>query len=188
MRSPTPVPTRIKAWYGFERADQIAYSAKTRLGILHIPQSPAQGPPRRSAFPIPDGKSVLASHAMMMAGLDGVQKQDYPRGPDRQEFVRTCRPRKQQRCRIHVTQLDQGAEKPGGRACLPSKGGFLRRTLSGTIELKMAEVTRSEWTTHPVEFDSTTARNFPFRRKGAGIPALFVCRHDFGELADYNRK
>src|SRR4026209_1217726 len=139
---------------GFEAPINLAYSAKNRSAACRIPY--VSSPKARRVevrFPDPTANAYLAFAALLMAGLDGVQKQIHPGDPVDKDMYHL--PPEEAK---NVPQVCASLEEALGHldedhAFLTRGGVFSEDFLESYIALKNDELTRFRMTTHPVEFD-----------------------------------
>ena len=103
--------------------------------------------------PDPSSNPYLAFAAMMMAGLDGIQKKIHP-GEAVDKDLYDLPPEEAKKIPTVCHSLDMALEAlDKDRAFLTAGGVFTDDVIDAYIELKMPEVTRLRMTTHPIEFD-----------------------------------
>jgi glutamine synthetase len=91
--------------------------------------------------------------AMMMAGLDGIQKKLDPGAPLEKDLY-DLEPEEEKNIPTVCSSLDQAlAALDKDRDFLKAGGVFTDDMIDAYIKLKMEEVTRFRMTTHPVELD-----------------------------------
>jgi glutamine synthetase type I len=139
---------------GFEAPINLAYSSRNRSAAVRVPL--VSNPKSRRIevrFPDPTTNPYLAFTAMMMAGLDGIQKKIHPGDPVDKNLYDL--PSEEAKKITHpCASLEEALD------CLEKDHEFLTRggvfskdMLDAYSALKMEEVTRFRMTTHPVEFD-----------------------------------
>ena len=139
---------------GFEAPVMLAYSARNRSASIRIPYV-ANPNGRRIEVRFPDAGSnpYFAFAAMMMAGLDGIQKKIHP-GEAMDKDLYDLEPEEEKKIPKVCHALDMALEHlDKDRDFLKAGGVFTDDLIDAYIELKMAEITRFRMTTHPVEFD-----------------------------------
>jgi len=139
---------------GFEAPVLLAYSSRNRSASCRIPF--ALGPKGKRVevrFPDPLANPYLAYTALMMAGLDGIEKKIDP-GPPMDKDLYELPPEELKdvptvcgSLREALMNLDRD------RAFLKKGGVFDDDFINSYIELKTKEVQRFEMTPHPVEYD-----------------------------------
>jgi glutamine synthetase len=139
---------------GFEAPVMLAYSARNRSASIRIPYvtSPKA---RRIEVRFPDSAAnpYLAFSAMLMAGLDGIQKKMHP-GDAMDKDLYDLPPEEERGIPRVCHAFDQALEALSeDRAFLTAGGVFSDDVIDAYIDLKMQEVTRFRMSTHPVEFD-----------------------------------
>jgi glutamine synthetase len=139
---------------GFEAPVMLAYSARNRSASIRIPWV-ANPKARRIEVRFPDATAnpYFAFAAMMLAGLDGIQrkidpgepadKDLYDLGPDEAKNIPTV---------CHSLDMALGYLE-NDRGFLKNGGVFTDDLINAYIELKMKDITRLRMTTHPVEFE-----------------------------------
>ena len=139
---------------GFEAPVMLAYSARNRSASIRIPYEPSsKGKRIEVRFPDPTANPYLAFAAMLMAGIDGIQKKIHPGDPadkdlyDLSSDEATVIPTVASSLEMALDALD------ADRAFLTAGGVFTDDMINAYIELKRDEVERLNMTTHPVEFD-----------------------------------
>ena len=139
---------------GFEAPVMLAYSARNRSASIRIPHV-ANPKARRIEvrFPDPGSNPYLAFAAMMMAGLDGIQKKIHPgEAMDKDLYDLPAEESKKIPTVCHA--LDMALDYlDKDREFLKAGGVFTDDVIDAYIGLKMQDVTRLRMTTHPVEFD-----------------------------------
>ena len=139
---------------GFEAPVMLAYSARNRSASIRIPYV-ANPKARRIEvrFPDPGANPYLAFAAMMMAGLDGIQKKIHP-GEAMDKDLYDLPPEESKKIPTVCHSLDMALEAlDRDRDFLTAGGVFTNDVIDSYIALKMQDVTRLRMTTHPVEFD-----------------------------------
>ena len=139
---------------GFEAPINLAYSARNRSAAIRVPFVQSDKARRIEVrFPDPTANPYFAFAAMMLAGLDGVQKKIHPGDPmdknlydlPAEEAAKVPHP---------CASLDEAlVNLDKDREFLTRGGVFSNDMIDAYIALKMEEVTRFRMTTHPVEFD-----------------------------------
>ena len=139
---------------GFEAPTLIAYSARNRSASIRIPFVP-NPKARRIEVRFPDSLSnpYFAFSAMMLAGLDGIQKKIHPGEPMDKDLY-DLPPEEEKQIPTVCYSLEQALE------CLDKDRDFLKAgdvfsdsMIDAYIGLKNEEVTRLNMSTHPVELD-----------------------------------
>jgi glutamine synthetase len=139
---------------GFEAPTMLAYSARNRSASIRIPWV-ANPKARRIEVRFPDsnGNPYFMFAAMMMAGLDGIQKKLDPGAPLEKDLY-DLEPEEEKNIPTVCSSLDQAlAALDKDRDFLKAGGVFTDDMIDAYIKLKMDEVTRFRMTTHPVELD-----------------------------------
>ncbi len=138
---------------GFEAPVLRAYSARNRSGCVRIPWTESPNAKRVEArFPDPSANPYLAFSALLMAGLDGIQKKTDPGEPSdkdlydlpAEELVSIPTVCGSLRESLEALKLDH--------EFLLSGDVFTKDQLEGYMDLKWEEVYEFEHTPHPVEY------------------------------------
>ena len=139
---------------GFEAPVLLAYSAKNRSASCRIPHSAsANGKRIEIRFPDPSANPYLAFAAMLMAGIDGIEKRLHPGEPMDKDLYELP-PEELQDIPTVCSSLREACESlDGDREFLKKGDVFSDEQIDGYLELKWEEVYRFEQTPHPVEFD-----------------------------------
>jgi glutamine synthetase type I len=139
---------------GFEAPINLAYSARNRSAACRIPYvSNPKGRRVEVRFPDPTCNPYLAFSAMLMAGLDGIQKKIHP-GDPMDKNLYDLEPEEAAKVPHPCASLDEALDNLNeDREFLTRGGVFTDDMLDAYIALKMEEVTRFRMTTHPVEYD-----------------------------------
>jgi glutamine synthetase len=139
---------------GFEAPVMLAYSARNRSASIRIPYvSSPKGRRIEVRFPDSTGNPYLSFAAMMMAGLDGIQKKIHPGDPMDKDLY-DLPPEEEKAIPKVCAALDEALDAlDKDRDFLKAGGVFTDDVIDAYIGLKMQEVTRIRMTTHPVEFD-----------------------------------
>jgi glutamine synthetase len=139
---------------GFEAPTLIAYSARNRSASIRIPY--VSNPKARRIevrFPDSTANPYFAFAAMMMAGLDGIQKKIKPGDPMDKDLY-DLPPEEEKAIPTVCFSLQQSLESlDADRAFLKAGDVFSDSLIDGYIALKSEEITRLQMSTHPVEFD-----------------------------------
>jgi glutamine synthetase len=139
---------------GFEAPVMLAYSSRNRSASIRIPYVPNPKARRIEVrFPDPGANPYLAFAAMMMAGLDGIQKKIHP-GEAMDKDLYDLPPEEEKKIPTVCHALDMALDAlDKDREFLKAGGVFTDDVIDAYIGLKMQDVTRFRMTTHPVEFD-----------------------------------
>jgi len=139
---------------GFEAPVKLAYSARNRSASIRIPHvANPKGRRIETRFPDPLANPYLAFSALLMAGLDGVQKKIHP-GEAADKNLYDLPPEEDAKIPTVCHSLDQALEcLDKDREFLTRGGVFTNSMLDAYISLKMEEVTKFRMTTHPIEFE-----------------------------------
>jgi glutamine synthetase len=139
---------------GFEAPTLVAYSARNRSASIRIPYV-ANPKARRIEVRFPDSTAnpYFAFTAMMMAGLDGIQHKLLPGDPLDKDLY-DLPPEEEKKIQTVSFSLQQALDElDKDRAFLKAGDVFSDSLIDGYIELKSADISRLQMSTHPVEFD-----------------------------------
>jgi glutamine synthetase len=139
---------------GYEAPVLLAYSARNRSASCRIPHTAnPKGKRIEIRFPDPAANPYLAFSAMLMAGLDGIEKKIHP-GEAMDKNLYDLPPAELRQIPHVCRSLREAMEHVDKDRDFLKKGGvFTDDFIDSYIELKMGEVERFEMTPHPVEFD-----------------------------------
>ncbi|HUL40349.1 MAG TPA: type I glutamate--ammonia ligase [Burkholderiales bacterium] len=139
---------------GFEAPINLAYSSRNRSAAVRVPLVPNPKARRIEVrFPDPTTNPYLAFSAMMLAGLDGIQKKIHPGDPIDKNLY-DLPPEEMKKITHPCASLDEALDCLNKDRDFLTRGGvFSNDMLDAYVTLKMEEVTRFRMTTHPVEFD-----------------------------------
>jgi glutamine synthetase len=139
---------------GYEAPVLLAYSARNRSASCRIPHTTNPKAKRVEVrFPDPGANPYLAFAAMLMAGLDGIQNKISP-GEPMDKNLYDLPPAELAKIPTVCGSLREALDSMDKDRDYLKKGGvFTDDMIDAYIELKMAEVERTEMTPHPVEFD-----------------------------------
>ncbi len=139
---------------GFEAPVMLAYSSCNRSAAIRIPHTQSeQGRRIEVRFPDPAANPYLAFSALLMAGLDGIEKQMNPGSPldfdlyEHQEKGANDIPTVSHSLEMALEALQQDT------AFLLKGHVFTEDFIQSYITLKNTEITKLRMTTHPVEFE-----------------------------------
>ena len=139
---------------GFEAPTLLAYSARNRSASIRVPY--VQNPKTRRIevrFPDSTGNPYLGFAAMLMAGLDGIQKKILPGAPVDKDLY-DLPPEEEKEIPTVCYSLNQALEAlSADRGFLKAGGVFSDSLIDGYIALKEGEITRLSMSTHPVELE-----------------------------------
>jgi glutamine synthetase len=132
----------------------LAYSARNRSASIRIPfVTNPKGRRIEVRFPDSTCNPYLAFAAMLMAGLDGIQKKIHP-GEAMDKDLYDLPPEEEALIPKVCYSLDQALDElDKDRDFLKAGGVFTDDVIDAYVKLKMDEVTRIRMTTHPIEFD-----------------------------------
>ncbi|MFO1171574.1 MAG: type I glutamate--ammonia ligase [Hyphomicrobiaceae bacterium] len=139
---------------GYEAPVLLAYSARNRSASCRIPHTAnPKGKRIEIRFPDPAANPYLAFAAMLMAGLDGIEKKIHP-GEAMDKNLYDLPPAELRQIPHVCRSLREAMEHLDKDRDFLKKGGVIADDfIDSYIELKMSEVERFEMTPHPVEFD-----------------------------------
>jgi glutamine synthetase len=139
---------------GFEAPTLLAYSARNRSASIRVPY--VQNPKARRIevrFPDSTANPYLGFAAMLMAGLDGIQKKILPGAPVDKDLY-DLPPEEEKKIPTVCYSLNQALEAlDADRGFLKAGGVFSDSLIDGYIGLKEGEITRLSMSTHPVELE-----------------------------------
>jgi glutamine synthetase len=139
---------------GYEAPVLLAYSARNRSASCRIPHVTNPKAKRvEIRFPDPAANPYLAYTALLMAGLDGITNKLNP-GDPMDKNLYDLPPAELAKIPTVCGSLREALESlDKDREFLKKGGVFKDDMIDAYIELKMAEVARTDMTPHPVEFD-----------------------------------
>ena len=139
---------------GYEAPVLLAYSARNRSASCRIPHVTSPKAKRIEVrFPDPAANPYLGFAAMLMAGLDGIMNKIHP-GEPMDKNLYDLPPAELAKIPTVCGSLREAMESlDKDRTFLKAGGVFSDDMIDAYIELKMAEVARTDMTPHPVEFD-----------------------------------
>src|ERR1700674_83283 len=139
---------------GFEAPINLAYSARNRSAACRIPYVASPKSRRVEVrFPDPTTNPYLAFSAMLLAGLDGVQKKIHP-GDPLDKNLYDLEPEEAAKVPHPCASLEEALDSLDKDRDFLTRGGvFSNDMIDAYIALKMEEVTRFRMTTHPIEFE-----------------------------------
>jgi glutamine synthetase len=139
---------------GFEAPVLLAYSARNRSASIRIPHIPnPKGRRIEVRFPDSTSNPYLGFAAMMMAGLDGIQKKIHPGDPIDKDLY-DLPPEELRDIPTVCSSFEMALESlDRDREFLRAGGVFTDDVIDAYIGLKSQDITRLRMTTHPVEFD-----------------------------------
>ena len=139
---------------GYEAPVLLAYSARNRSASCRIPYaSSPKGKRVEFRFPDPLANSYLATAAMLMAGIDGIQNKIHP-GEAMDKNLYDLPPEELAEVPTVCASLREALDSLAADHAFLTKGGvFTEDQIESYMELKWPEVARWEMTPSPVEFD-----------------------------------
>ncbi len=138
---------------GFEAPVLLAYSSCNRSASIRIPFSQNEKGRRIEVrFPDPCANPYLAFSAMLMAGMDGIAKRIYPGAPSDHDLYELSAAEQAKIPKVaHSLEAALDALQKD-HAFLRQGDVFSQEMLDAYIQIKRAEVTELNCTTHPLEF------------------------------------
>jgi len=139
---------------GFEAPVLLAYSSRNRSASCRIPfGSGAKAKRVEARFPDATANPYLAFAAMLMAGLDGIEKKIHP-GDAMDKDLYALPPEELEGIPTVAGSLREALEALDADRDFLLKGDvFTSDQIDAYLELKWEEVARLELAPHPVEFD-----------------------------------
>jgi glutamine synthetase len=139
---------------GFEAPVLLAYSARNRSASCRIPYGAGTKAKRvEFRFPDPLANSYLATSALLMAGIDGIQNKIHP-GEAMDKNLYDLPPEELKQVPTVCGSLREALDSLIADHDFLLKGGvFTQDQIDAYIELKWPEVYRWEMAPSPVEFD-----------------------------------
>jgi glutamine synthetase len=140
---------------GFEAPVNLAYSRRNRSAAVRIPMYSANPKAKRVEFRPPDASCnpYLAYSAMLMAGLDGVEKQIDPGGPLDQDIFELSKDELKNVPSVPGSLEESLKALEQDHAFLLKGGVFTKETIDLWIDYKMTkEVNPMRMRPHPYEF------------------------------------
>jgi glutamine synthetase len=138
---------------GYEAPVLLAYSARNRSASCRIPyvMNP-KGKRVEVRFPDPTANTYLAYAAMLMAGLDGIQKKIHP-GEAMDKNLYELPPKELAKIPTVCGSLREALDALADNHDFLLKGGvFSKDMIDSYLELKYAETKAYETMPHPIEF------------------------------------
>lgn len=139
---------------GFEAPVLLAYSARNRSAAIRIPYVPnLKGRRIEVRFPDPIANPYLAFSAMMMAGLDGIQKKIHP-GEAIDKDLYELPPEELQDVATVAESLSQAVESlQRDHEFLLQGDVFTKPFIDSCIDLRKEDIARVSHLVHPAEFE-----------------------------------
>jgi glutamine synthetase len=139
---------------GYEAPVLLAYSARNRSASCRIPYGAGEKAKRvEFRFPDPLANSYLATSAMLMAGIDGIQNKIHP-GEAMDKNLYDLPPEELAQVPTVCGSLREALDSLTADHEFLLKGGvFTMDQIDAYLELKWPEVARWEMSPSPVEFD-----------------------------------
>lgn len=139
---------------GYEAPVYLAYSARNRSAAIRIPHvAQPEGTRIEVRFPDPSANPYLAFSAMMMAGLDGVERKISPGEPLDQDLFQQSSVDMRNRGRVSGTLEEALQALREDMDFLLAGDVFTKDLLEAYGQLKVQEINRLRTIPHPVEFD-----------------------------------
>jgi glutamine synthetase len=138
---------------GYEAPVLLAYSARNRSASCRIPFATSpKGKRVEVRFPDPAANAYLANAAMLMAGLDGIQKKIHP-GDAMDKNLYDLPPEELSEIPTVCGSLREALDSLRADHDFLLKGGvFSKDFIESYLELRYAEVKAYETMPHPIEF------------------------------------
>lgn len=139
---------------GFEAPVLLAYSARNRSAAIRIPHvNSPKGRRIEVRFPDPMANPYLAFSAMVMAGLDGIQKKMHP-GQAMDKDLYDLPPEELVDIPTVCSSLEQAVEHlQQNHAFLLQGDVFSKDFIDSYISLRQAEIDQVRCLVHPMEFE-----------------------------------
>ncbi len=139
---------------GYEAPVLLAYSARNRSASCRIPYGAGEKAKRvEFRFPDPLANSYLATSALLMAGLDGIENKIHP-GQAMDKNLYDLPPEELSQVPTVCGSLREALESLTTDHDFLLKGGvFTKDQIDAYMDLKWEDVARWEMTPSPVEFD-----------------------------------
>jgi glutamine synthetase len=139
---------------GYEAPVLLAYSSRNRSASVRIPWTPSpKGKRIEVRFPDPASNPYLTFTALLMAGLDGIEKKIDP-GPAMDKNLYDLPPEELKNVPHVCGSLDEAMRSLDADRDFLKKGGVMDDDfINAYIDLKMEEFDRLRMHPHPVEFD-----------------------------------
>lgn len=139
---------------GFEAPVLLAYSARNRSAAIRIPHvNNPKGRRIEVRFPDPTANPYLAFSAMMMAGIDGIQKKIHP-GDAMDKDLYELPPEELIDIPTVCSSLEQAMENlRADQEFLLQGDVFNSNFLNNYMDMKEEEITKLRSLTHPFEFE-----------------------------------
>ncbi len=139
---------------GYEAPVFLVYSARNRSAAIRIPHVAQPEAARIEVrFPDPAANPYLAFSAMMMAGLDGVQRKISPGDPLDQDLFQLSTNEMRSRPKVAGTLEEALQALREDMDFLLAGDVFTKDLLEAYGQLKVQEINRLRTVPHPVEFD-----------------------------------
>lgn len=139
---------------GFEAPVFLVYSARNRSAAIRIPHVAQPEAARIEVrFPDPAANPYLAFAALMMAGLDGVQRKISPGDPLDQDLFQLSNSEMRNRPRVAGTLEEALQALREDMDFLLAGDVFTKDLLEAYGQLKVQEINRLRTIPHPVEYD-----------------------------------
>ena len=139
---------------GFEAPVLLAYSARNRSAAIRIPH--VNNPKARRIevrFPDPTANPYLAFSAMMMAGLDGIQKKIHP-GAAMDKNLYELPPEELHDVATVADSLEQAVESlQRDHEFLLQGDVFSKNFIQSCIDLRETDISKMRSLVHPFEFE-----------------------------------
>lgn len=139
---------------GFEAPVMLAYSSCNRSAAIRVPHSfNDQGRRIEVRFPDPSANPYLAFTAMMMAGLDGIQKRIHPGDAIEHNLYELTEAQAEAIPKVCTSLEEALLSLNQDRDFLLAGSVFTHDVLDNYVRLKMNEIDRLRKIPHPIEFE-----------------------------------
>jgi glutamine synthetase len=141
---------------GYEAPTLLAYSARNRSASIRIPYIMGGNPKAiriEARFGDPSANPYLFFAALLMAGIDGIKNKTHPGEPASKDLYDLEPEEEAQIPQVADDLLDALRNLDKDRAFLTAGGVFTDAMIDAYIELKKADHTLVNMTTHPLEFE-----------------------------------
>jgi glutamine synthetase len=139
---------------GFEAPVMLSYSSCNRSAAIRVPHTTnAKGRRIEVRFPDPSSNPYLGFSAMMMAGLDGIQKRIHP-GDALEKNLYELSEDAAKKIPTVCSSLEQAMESLcADREFLKAGHVFTDDAIDNYIKLKLTDIDRLRMAPHPIEFE-----------------------------------
>ena len=139
---------------GFEAPVNLAYSRRNRSAAIRVPMVNSQKETRVEVrFPDALGNPYLTFASILMAGLDGIERELSPGAPTDVDLYDVSAKKSKNIANVCGSLPEALAALNSDREFLKKGNVFSDDMIDGYIALKMQEINRFRASTHPLEFD-----------------------------------